>query len=159
MENLKGNAEKNGALTFELGSENNEALVKTGALVNLDSLPNLHEAKVSPRELSSTYWTPEKEGEYKVGVVAELKEETYLDEQSGETIMLPCIIMLAQSIDGSFNTIRNGSKRLFATIESATESGEIVLGSTPVRVTYLGKSKNKTNSFHSDRWSVKPILF
>lgn len=124
----------------------------------LDQLPNLHEAKVSQRELSSTYWTPEKEGEYKVGVVMEIQDSSYTDDKSGETIKLPCIIMLSQEEDGSFSTIRNGSKRLVATIEDALEGGEVVLGRTPVRIAYLGKQKNKTNSFSSDRWSIKPII-
>ncbi|MEM7487077.1 MAG: hypothetical protein AAF348_17860 [Bacteroidota bacterium] len=127
-------------------------------LSTIDQLPNLHKAKVSKRELSSTYWTPETEGEYKVGVVVEIKDESYTDDKSGETIKLPCAIMLSQEEDGSFNTIRNGSKRLVATIESAIESGELVLERTPVRVAYIGKSKNKTNSYLSDRWSVKPII-
>ncbi|MAX71841.1 MAG: hypothetical protein CMC76_12220 [Flavobacteriaceae bacterium] len=134
-----------------------EAENQTG-IATLDSLPNLHNAKVSPRELSSTYWTPEVEGEYKVGVIMEIKEENYTDDKSGETVKLPCIIMLNQEEDGSFNTIRNGSKRLVATIESAIESGELVLGQTPIRLSYLGKRKNKTNSYQSDRWSVKPIV-
>ena len=90
-------------------------------------------------------------------VLMEIKEESY-ENESGDTVMLPCIIMLAQDKDGNFNTIRNGSKRLVATIEGAIESGEIVLGQTPVRITYIGKVKNKTNQFKSDRWSVKPII-
>ena len=134
-------------------SENNSAEVAT-----LDQLPNLHEAKVSQRELSSTYWTPEAEGEYKVGVVMEIQESSYTDDKSGETIKLPCVIMLSQEQDGTFSTIRNGSKRLVATIENAVEGGEVVLGKTPVRIVFAGKQKNKTNSFQSDRWSVKPII-
>lgn len=128
------------------------------SLAVISGLPNLHEAETSPREMSSTYWTPEKEGEYKVGVVMALKEESYQNESTGEVIQLPCMIMLSQEQDGSFNTIRNGSKRLVATIENAIESGELILERTPVRITYSGKSKNKTNSYLSDRWSVKPIL-
>lgn len=126
-------------------------------LATIDQLPDLHKAKISPRELSSTYWTPETEGEYKVGVAMEIKEETY-ENDKGDTIKLPCVIMLSQEEDGSFSTIRNGSKRLVATIESAVESGEITLGSTPIRIAYIGKVKNKTNSYQSDRWSVKPII-
>ncbi|MDY8137604.1 hypothetical protein [Aquimarina sp. 2201CG5-10] len=128
------------------------------ALTNLDQLPNLHDAKLSPRELSSDYWTPEEQGEYKVGIIVEIKEETYISEETGEEINLPCIIMLAQDSSGDFNTIRNGSKRLVGTIEDAINSGELIFNQTPVRVTYVGKSKNKTNSFKSDRWSVKPII-
>ncbi len=127
-------------------------------LATLDQLPNLHEAKTAHRELSSEYWTPLTEGEYKVGVIADIKEESYTDDKSGETIKLPCVIILSQEKDRTFNTIRNGSKRLVATIESAIENGELVVGSTPVRISFLGKSRNKTNQYLSDRWSVKPIL-
>lgn len=126
-------------------------------LVDVKQLPNLHKAEVSARELSSEYWTPEENNEYKVGVVAEIKEELY-ENEAGETINLPCIIMLAQNEDGTFGTIRNGSKRLVATIENAIENGAMIIGETPVRITFLGKKKNKTNSFQSDRWSVKPIV-
>lgn len=131
---------------------------KENNLVALNELPNLHKAKVSQRELSSTYWTPDTEGEYKVGVIVEIKDESYTDDKSGETIQLPCILMLAQKEDGDFSTIRNGSKRLVATIESSVNSGELVLGKTPVRIAFIGKAKNKTNGFMSDRWSVKPII-
>lgn len=126
-------------------------------LATIDQLPNLHNAKTSPRELSSTYWTPETEGEYKVGVAMEVKDEIY-ENDKGDKIELPCVVMLSQEENGSFSTIRNGSKRLVATIENAIESGEISLGKTPIRIAYLGKQKNKTNSFQSDRWSVKPII-
>jgi hypothetical protein len=125
-------------------------------LIDVKELPNLHTAEVSPRELSSEYWTPENSGEYKVGVLLEIKQENYEDKE-GETVVLPCVIMLAQNEDLTFSTIRNGSKRLVATIEAAVESGEVSYGHTPVRILYVGKKKNKTNSFQSDRWSVKPI--
>lgn len=127
-------------------------------LINVATLPNLHDAEVSPRELSSEYWTPEETEEYRVGVIIAFKEEHY-EATDGETVMLPCVIMLAQNKDLTFSTIRNGSKRLVATIEAAVESGEVILGSTPVRITYIGKKKNKTNSFQSDRWSVKPLVY
>lgn len=125
--------------------------------MNVNQLPDLHKAEVSPRELSSEYWTPENEGEYKVGVILEIKEEHYEDKE-GETVVLPCVIMLSQNEDLTFSTIRNGSKRLVATIEAAVESGEVLYGSTPVKLAYIGKKKNKTNSFQSDRWSVKPLV-
>lgn len=128
-------------------------------LMNVSKLPNLHNAKTSPRELVSTYWTPEEKGEYKVGIIISIKEETYENTESGEVVDLPCVIMLSQEKDKTFNTIRNGSKRLVGAIEKAVESGEIVLETTPVRITYIGKEKNKTNSFKSDNWSIKPIIF
>lgn len=138
-------------------SKTEEIQKQETGLSTLDQLPNLHEAKTSPRELSSTYWTPENAGEYKVGVIVEIKQETY-ENEAGEKIDLPCIIMLSQELDGSFSTIRNGSKRLVATIIDAVESGEVVFTRTAVKISYLGKQRNKTNAFSSDRWSVKPII-
>jgi len=126
-------------------------------LIKVSDLPNLHEIEPALREMSSEYWTPEAESEYKVGVILEIKQETFTDEETGETVELPCMIMFSQEQDKTFTTIRNGSKRLVATIEGALESGEIVAGQTPIRITYLGKKKNKTNSRLSDRWSVKAI--
>lgn len=134
-------------------TENNQL-----SLVNLNDLPNLHEAEASPRELSSEYWTPENENDYKVGVIIEVKEETYVNEESGEAIILPCVIMLAQNTDKTFSTIRNGSKRLVATVQSALENKDVIAGQTPVKITYVGNQKNKTNGFKSDRWSVKPLI-
>lgn len=134
-------------------TENNQL-----SLVNLNDLPNLHEVEASPRELSSDYWTPENENDYKVGVIIEVKEETYVNEESGEAIILPCVIMLAQNTDKTFSTIRNGSKRLVATVQSALENKDVIAGQTPVKITYVGNQKNKTNGFKSDRWSVKPLI-
>lgn len=134
-------------------TENNQL-----SLVNLNDLPNLHEAEASHRELSSDYWTPENENDYKVGVIIEVKEETYVNEESGEAIILPCVIMLAQNTDKTFSTIRNGSKRLVATVQSALENKDVIAGQTPVKITYVGNQKNKTNGFKSDRWSVKPLI-
>lgn len=128
------------------------------ALSGLKDLPNLHEVEVSPKELSSEYWTPENEGEYKVGVVIDIKKENYTNEETGEVVVLPCVIMVAQNTDKTFSTIRNGSKRLVATIESAIESGDLEFGKTPVKITYAGNQKNKTNGYKSDRWSVKPLI-
>lgn len=126
-------------------------------LMNVNSLPNLHDLEASPRELSSEYWSPEAEGEYKVGVVLEIKPEIY-EDKDGVEIELPCVIMLSQESDGTFSTIRNGSKRLVATIENSVANGTLIFGQTPLRITFSGKKKNKTNSNLSDRWSVKPLI-
>lgn len=125
--------------------------------LSTNKLPNLHSAKVLPMDLTSEYWTPEKEGEYKVCFFQEIKTSTYTDEQTGETIELPCVILLEQSRTGELKTIRNGSKRLVASLESAMKTEKIVQG-TPLKIQYLGKQKNSTNSFKSDVWSVKPLI-
>lgn len=134
---------------------------KTTALQAFDlmggNLPNLHQAQAIPADLTSEYWTPEMEGEFKLGFFQEIKNSTYTDEQTGETIELPCIILLEQKQNGDLKTIRNGSKRLVASLEDALKDQKIERG-TPLRIEFLGKVKNATNSFKSDRWSVKPLI-
>lgn len=126
-------------------------------LMKISELPDLHKMEASAKELSSTYWTPEEKGEYKVGVVDSIKKEIYTNE-SGEDIELPCVIFIAQNEDGTFETIRNGSKRLVATIEHHIKEMNIEPLMTPVKITYMGKQKNKTNSFKSDAWSVRELF-
>lgn len=122
------------------------------------TLPNLHtQAKEVSIDLSSSYWTPEKEGEQMRGFYQRIENSTYTNERSGEVIELPCVIFIAQNKQGEVSTIRNGSKRLVAAIEDAVSEGRIVPG-MPLLITYLGKEKNKTNAYMSDRWSVKPLI-
>lgn len=123
----------------------------------MGKLPNLADAKVIPADLTSEYWTPEKEGEFKLVFFQEIKNSTYTDEKTGETIELPCVVFLEQKQNGELKTIRNGSKRLVASLEDAVHQGKISTG-TPLRIEFLGKQKNATNAFQSDRWSVKPLF-
>lgn len=128
-------------------------------LTTLESLPNLHSAKTSPLEFSNTYWTPEIEGEFKVGVIVNICIQSFPDAENPEKEKdLLCIVMLSQNEDLTVTNISNGSKKLVSTIQEAVENGNIVLEKTPLRITYLGKKKNKTNGFKSDNWSVKPII-
>lgn len=120
-------------------------------------LPNLHEQKVSNLELCPTYWTPEVEGEYKVGVIINIVDEKYQNETDGNEITLPCIIMLEQTKEGNLNAIKNGSKKLVGSIEDLITSGVINFDETPIKITYTGKKKNKTNGFSSDNWSVRKL--
>jgi hypothetical protein len=121
-------------------------------------LPNLHDAKASPVDLATEYWSPDTSGDYKVGVCVSIENSTYTREETGEEILLPCVIFIEQTKDGDLKAIRNGSKRLVATIENAVTAGQLEMGKTFLRITYLGKQKNTTNSYSSDRWSVKPIV-
>lgn len=123
----------------------------------VSKLPNLHEQKVSNLELCPTYWTPEIEGEYKVGVIINIVDEKYKNEVDGNEITLPCIIMLEQTKEGNLNAIKNGSKKLVGSIEDLITSGVINFDETPIKITFTGKKKNKTNGFSSDNWSVKKL--
>lgn len=123
----------------------------------MGALPNLQEAKVIPADLTSEYWTPTTQGEFKLCFFQEIKSSTYTDEQTGETIELPCAVLLEQTPDGILKSIRNGSKRLVASLEDAIHGGKIKQG-TPLKLEFMGKQKNATNAFQSDRWSIKPLF-
>ena len=120
------------------------------------NLPDLTKATEVPVDLSSDYWTPDKEGEFKLVFFQEIKDSTCLDQQTGEQIELPCAFMIEQKEDRSMQLVRNGSKRLVGAFEDAMEDGKIEKG-TPLKITYLGKQKNSTNSNMSDRWSIRPL--
>jgi hypothetical protein len=127
-------------------------------IAKIGDLPDLHKAKVSKLELSPEYWTPEKEGEFKVGVITEIVEADYKDEKTGETIKLPCIVMIVQDENGDLSAIKNGSKRLVGTIEDLIASGVINYDDVPIKISYKGKKTNQTNAFKSDTWSVRKII-
>lgn len=121
-------------------------------------LPNLHkEAREIAIDLSSSYWTPENVGDEMRGFYQRIEECTYVDEKSGEEILLPCVIFISQDLKGDITTIRNGSKRLVAAIDDAVKDGRVSEG-MPLVIKYLGRVKNKSNAFASDRWSVKPLI-
>lgn len=140
-------------------SNNDVAQVNQGTLtLDVKNIPNLHNAEESGVDLSSEYWTPENEGESKVGIPVKIEDAVYEDQETGEHVVLPCLIFVEQTKEGLLRTVRNGSKRLVATIENAVEAGHIQLGRTPIKIVFNGKQKNTTNSFKSDRWSIKPLL-
>lgn len=130
---------------------NGLANLPTVDLMSMKEMPNLSEADVLPLDLSSEYWTPLNAGEAKRLLFVKI-EETMVQDINDPSILfnLPCAFFLEQANDG-IKQIRNGSRRLVAALENLTQG-------TPLLVTYRGKIRNKTNSFSSDNWSIKPLI-
>jgi hypothetical protein len=125
--------------------------------INSGNLPDLENARELPFDLIGNYWTPEKEGESKRLFFVEIKTQQVLSANgTGELIDLDCVSFLEQTETG-LQTVCNGSRRLVGVLEQYVSTGAIKQG-TPLKITYLGKRKNKTNNFSSDSWSVKPLL-
>lgn len=141
-------------------NESNTEMSKSGRELAYSEkdLPNLHEAKESAIDLSSEYWSPETPGEYKVGVPVAIEDKIYEDRDTGEQVLLPSVIFIEQTKDGQLRAVRNGSKRLVATIENSVKTGDIVFGKSFIKIVFNGKQKNTTNQYMSDRWSVKPLI-
>ena len=145
--------------TKEEVKQNGVATKQSAAVQAFDmtsDLPDLSKAREVPADLASEYWTPETEGEFKLGFYQRIEPSTYENAETGEVVDLPCLIFVEQREDRSLKTIRNGSKRLVAALEEAENAGTIQQG-TPLKIAFLGKERNKTNSFMSDRWSVRPL--
>ena len=127
-----------------------------GALTPVDlnkSVPGLIEG-VEPAayDLMSEYWSPEKEGEARRVYFQNIRTRDVQDEGSGEVFQLNCAFFIEPTKEG-IRTVSNGSKRLVA----ALQNNDVKSG-TPLLITFLGKKKNATNSFKSDRWSIRPLI-
>ena len=122
------------------------------------NLPSLADATALPISLNFSYWTPdEKGGETKRVYFLEVRAEKVQSINSQETIDLECAIFIEQLADGSIQQIGNGSKRLVGPLMNAVDNGLVKQG-TPLEIKHLGKKKNKSNSFFSDDWSIKPLI-
>ncbi|WP_257657667.1 hypothetical protein [Parapedobacter lycopersici] len=113
-------------------------------------LPKLSELELLPFDLMADYWTPEEPGESKRLIFIGIEDRTVLDQESGKTIDLECANFLEEDENGNIRTISNGSKRLVGLLEKMKPY-------TAIYVKFLGKKKNRTNSFKSDNWSVIPF--
>ena len=122
------------------------------------NLPNLSQASEMPIDLCGNYWIFENPEESKRLFFVEIKSQKVLSANgNGELIDLECAVFLEQKTDGSVSTVINGSRRLVGVLEGYIESGSIRQG-TPLQITYNGKRKNRTNSYQSDSWSIRPLL-
>lgn len=122
------------------------------------NLPDLSVASEMPIDLCGNYWTPEQPNEAKRLFFVEIKPQAVLSANgNGEIIQLDCATFLEQKADGTVQTVTNGSRRLVGVLEQYVEAGAIKQG-TPLLITYNGKRKNKTNTFQSDSWSIRPLL-
>ena len=125
--------------------------------LSTSDLPSLDDAQELPIDLCGNYWTPEHVGEFKKMFFAEIKLQKVLSATNAdELISLKCATFLERAEDGTVQTVTNGSRRLVGIIEQYIENGSLKSG-VPLKITYMGKRKNKTNNFQSDNWSVKPL--
>lgn len=117
-------------------------------------LPDLSKAVEMPLDLMSDYWTPEKPGEFKNVFFDRVDVSQVLTQDANPVLIdLECAYFLEQDGQGEIKSVRNGSKRLVAAIIAQ----DLVRG-TALRIIYKGKQKNRRNAFHSDSWSVKPLI-
>lgn len=141
----------------ELSLRKNESSLDVQTVdLNSGDIPSLKDAQELPIDLCGNYWTPENPGEYKKVIFLEIKPQKVLSQSTGELIDLDCAVFAEQNENGDLVTVMNGSIRLVGTLQPYIESGTIKHG-TLLKITFMGKRKNKTNSYSSDNWSIKPL--
>lgn len=119
-------------------------------------IPSLKDAKELPVDLCGNYWSPVNPGEFKKVIFLDIKPQKVLSQSNGELIDLDCVIFAEQNENGDLTTAINGSVRLVGALQPYFEAGTIKKG-TVLKITYMGRKKNKTNANSSDNWSIKPL--
>lgn len=119
--------------------------------IDVSEIDQLDDAEEIPLELASEYWTPANPGEYKKIVFDRIDMSDVPDLETGEATELKCAFFFGKDpATGMVKQYRNGSKRLVGALESFTRGAAL-------KITYLGKQKNRSNTYYSDNWSIRPI--
>ena len=114
--------------------------------------PDLSLGEVLPFDLLDDYWSPQDKGEAKRLIYSHVEKRRFADQQNPDAIIeLETAIFFEQANDKSFKQVTNASWRLVKAVSGLPEK-------TPVLITFMGKTRNKNNSYMSDNWSVKPLL-
>ncbi len=116
-------------------------------------MPDLNQAQPAPLEITSEYWSPKEKYEKRRMFFMDLRSEKSIDEQSGQDVDL-LVAYFVESVDGRKRVVRQASRRLTAVFENFQKT---IRPGMAFEITYLGKERNATNSFMSDRWAVVPL--
>lgn len=120
--------------------------------VGVTDIDRLDTAESAPIDLMSDYWTPENVGETKRMIFDRIGFSHVLVPDTGELIELDCAFFYYKD-NGIVKQIRNGSKRLVGAIQAYN-----IQRGAALEIKYIGKKTNRTNSFKSDNWSIRPLV-
>ena len=113
-------------------------------------LPDMDEMEVLPIDLSVDYWTPEKPGESKRLFFTAIKEESRINEETGEAYEAEVAYFVEQMPDGTHKRIINQSVKMVGSMKG-------IQAGTPLQITYTGKKR--TQSGHNiDTWAIQPLV-
>lgn len=122
-------------------------------IANVSELEPLTEYEPVGLALGFEYWTPEKQGESRKAYFAGLATRTIPSaDDPKKMVELECALFIDVMDDGSMHCWGNGSAHMIGQLKDAG-----VEPKEPLVVTYLGKQKNKHNSYQSDRWDIRRL--
>jgi len=136
--------------------------INSGAMI-----PDTVSVKALPLKLNTDTWSPAV-GEVKDFVVlgfgfVEFPDMNPEKAAAGVKNAVRTAFLASRGQDKSGNPVLEkwnvSAKRLVSTLEDAAERGFIVLGNSKmiVRITLVGKIRNKTNAFSSDNYDVELV--
>ncbi|SHK93679.1 hypothetical protein SAMN05444266_101646 [Chitinophaga jiangningensis] len=118
---------------------------------SIENMPDLDDAVVVPIDLMAEYWEPAAIGESKKVYFHSVAPQMFPDfNDPSVEVEIDCALFYEKT-KGEVKPWRNASKRLVSLLNGLTQG-------SVVQITYLGKKKNKKNSFESAVWSIKPIV-
>lgn len=113
-------------------------------------IDQLETAEAMAMDLMSDYLSPVTPGESWKVIFDCIDITPVPDQQSGAIVDLECAFFWMKDDKGQLRRVRNGSKPLVGGLQRVPQG-------TPLLIRYLGKARNKTNSFSHDAWSVHPL--
>lgn len=83
-----------------------------------------------------------------------IQDRSGLDVVTGEIKNLRCVLLAAQEKEG-IKVYESAARTLVGTLEEKEKRGLITPKETALKITFLGKKKNKTNQFSSSKWDIR----
>ena len=124
--------------------------------LSVKSLPDLNQAEESVISFSPEYLDVdalEKGWSIRCFYLG-VEEREQLDAATGEAKNLRCVLLAAQEKEG-IKVYESAARALVGTLEEKEKRGLITPKETALKITFLGKKKNKTNGFSSAKWDIR----
>jgi hypothetical protein len=121
---------------------------------NFAGLPDLSKAEEIPVDLNIEYWDPEKVGEKRRGVFIGFTNRTARDfEDPNVVVDIECATFITKE-NNVVLRFCNGSARLVSVFKNSHSN----YLNAALEIEFKGDTKNKTNQYRSQVWSVKPLI-
>ena len=130
--------------------------MSTALQLSVKSLPDLNQAEESVISFSPEYLDVdaiEKGWSIRCFYLG-IEEREQLDAATGEVKNLRCALLAAQEKEG-IKVYESAARALVGTLEEKEKRGLITPKETALKITFLGKKKNKTNGFSSAKWDIR----
>ena len=130
--------------------------MSTALQLSVKSLPDLNQAEESIISFSPEYLDVdalEKGWSIRCFYLG-IEEREQLDAATGEAKNLRCVLLAAQEKEG-IKVYESAARVLVGTLEEKEKRGLITPKETALKITFLGKKKNKTNGFSSAKWDIR----